>query len=307
MKNINSIILSMSIIICSSFASCTREFIPDLTTVENKIVVNSLINNEESIRISVTKSLAPGATFKLEELVDASVSLYEDNIYLGALDYEKKEGDPIGYFKSNLVQPSPNKTYEVLVKKEGFDDASAIAKVPEGANITNTSVKFSGDNSYQFNFTINNSPQPDFYYLKMFFRAYVIDENTGERTYIKPEIIEIPEGAIPVGQQYLDNGYVFTDETLKEGENIFTGFAKAGISPNFSENKPEDIQLDTSQLYIHLETLSEDAYKFYYSHAISLISDTDFFSETAPIYSNIKNGLGLFAGIYISEVSVEVE
>jgi len=305
MQNLKFILIGC--LLFSMLSSCTREFTPDLEEIENKMVVNSFISNEETINVSVTKSLTPGDNFDLEELVNAKVSIYENDLLLGDLEYEKNDGDPIGYFKSNNIQAMPNKTYEVFVENEGYDDASAIAEIPQGADISDATVSFIGTNSYNYYFSINNTPEPNFYYFKLFFRAYIMDEDMGERVYVKPEIIEVPEGAIPSGQRYLDNGYVFTDESLKEGENIFTGIAKSGISPDFFDDKPEGIQLDTSQLFIHLETLSEDAYKFYYSHAISLISDTDFFSEAAPIYTNVEGGLGIFAGVYVSEVGVEVE
>lgn len=305
MQNLKFLLLIC--LLCSMLSSCTREFVPDLGEVETKMVVNSFINNTETISVSVTKSLSPSDAFELEELTDAKVSLYEDDILLGALSYEKNDTDIIGFFKGDFLTTNPNKTYEIFVENEGFDDASAVAMIPQGADISNAKVSHIETNSYNYYFTINNTPEPNFYYFKLFFRAYTIDENTGERIYTKPEIVEIPEGAIPPGERYLDNGYVFTDESLKDGENVFTGIAKAGISFDFFENKPEDIQLDTSQLFIHLETLSEDAYKFYYSHAISLNSDVDFFSEPAPIYTNVEGGLGMFAGVYISEVAVDVE
>ena len=69
----------------------------------------------------------------------------------------------------------------------------------------------------------------------------------------------------------------------------------------------KSIKLDTSILYIHLETLSEDAYKFHASNAIPLQIGIDLLDESAPVYSNVENGLGIFAGVYISEVGVEVE
>jgi len=128
-------------------------------------------------------------------------------------------------------------------------------------------------------------------------------------------IVEIPEGALPTSQRYLNNGYLFKDDGLAGNSVVIAGIAKSGIpvlsSLSFGPEIREDLKeilLDTSELYIHLETLSEDAYKFHTSNAVPLQAENiGLLNTTENVYGNVENGLGLFAGVYVSEVGVRVE
>ena len=299
----NKFIATTILLFLLLFTSCIKEVTPDLGETEKQLVVNSFIINNDNIRVTVTESLKPGEIFDLVEFVDAEVALFEDDIFLEILNYETFEGAAVGYFTSNFSSPSSNKEYKVIVDQDGFDQASASASIPSDPELSNASVNFIGDNAYPFSFSINNNPIAEYYYLKMFISLdSMVLENSGF-DFSETSVVEIPEGAIPNGQRYLDNGYIFTDEFFNEGINSINGIAKAAITPNsniFSE-------YDQVKFHIHLESLSEEAYKFYSSHAANLISETDFLTESIPVYGNIENGLGIFAGIYVSEISFDVE
>jgi len=145
----------------------------------------------------------------------------------------------------------------------------------------------------------------------MFFKAYLKDATTGEILKEGNQRIEIPLGAIPEAQRYLDNGYIFKDDAFNEQSLNLSGIAKFGFLPTDGPNgdafRDSTLQVDTSTFYIHLETLSEEAYNFYSSHAMALGTEVDFFSEPSAVFGNVEKGLGIFAGVYVSEKAIEVE
>ncbi|MFK7772214.1 MAG: DUF4249 domain-containing protein [Saprospiraceae bacterium] len=284
--------------------SCTREFTLDTETTKSQIVVNSLVTNKNNMEVTVTQSFPVSGDVELNELVDAQVSIFKEDVYLEDLTYSKSAEDVIGKFSTSFIT-EPTKKYRIEVSHPDFDEVQATTYVPQGVDIANAAAKFVGGNAFNFSFDLRDSEVTDYYYLKMYFRGYVIDTLTQTRNYLINERIEIPVTAVPDGQRYLDNGYIFKDDTFGGNENTIAGVAKYSRIPNEAH---EEIITDSSSLFIQLETLTEDAYKYYKSNATYLnLFTVDIFGEATTLYGNVENGLGIFAGVYVSEVEVSVE
>lgn len=294
------------------FQSCYKELKLDLSKEENQIVINALFNNTEPLSATVTKSFLFYEDIKIEELANAEVAIYENGVFKENMIYQKTPDMDIGEFTASFY-PKAAATYQIEATAAEIPTASAQGAMPIGVDITNVSVQHGGDNAYAFNFTLNDPAEKNYYYLKMFFRGYEIDSLTNERIDRGPFVVEIPETSLPNAQRYLRNGYIFKDDGLDKKELTISGIAKSG-KPRFSSttflsestNHLKNVLLDTNTLYIHLQTLSEDAYKFYSSNAAPIQNDSGFLTESTTVYGNVENGLGLFSGIYISEVGVAV-
>jgi len=173
-------------------------------------------------------------------------------------------------------------------------------------------VNFVNGNAFDVSFQYNDPPEKNYYYLQMYFKGHQINKATGEQINEDELRVEIPKGSLPEVQEYLYNGYLFKDDLFKGGAVNFSGIARSGLVSNifpvdFSQDKPTETIMDTTQLFIRLETLSEEAYQYKSSHAIYLQRGLDLSVEPVSIFSNVENGLGIFAGVHISEVGVEVE
>ena len=301
-------ILKITIILLVFFSttSCEKEFKLDLEETDIKMVVNSLVNAQEPMSVTVTKSIAPNTEAVIEELVDAEVSIYKNEEFLEKLVYSKTDNDIIGKFTSSFI-PEVDADYRIEVEQSDFGIAKSLARVPNGVDISDATVKYIGDGKYNFSFNLDDPDEENFYYLKMYFRGYKTDSVTQERIYVEEQRVELPEGIAPELQRYLGNGYIFKDESFLGNNITLAGVARfAPTVLPFGEFK-ESFPRDSTTLHIHLETLSEEAYKYYSSHSLIITTEFDIFSETATIYGNVENGLGIFAGIYVSDVGVEVE
>lgn len=296
------------------FQSCYKELVLDLSKEENKIVINALFNNTEPLSATVTKSFIFYEDVEIEELVDAEIAIYENGVFKENMVYQKTPDMDIGEFTASFI-PKIEATYRIEATATGMTPAMATGAMPRtGVDLADIKVQHGGDNAYAFSFTLNDPAEKNYYYLKMFFQGYEIDSLTQERIDRGPFVVEIPEAALPNPQRYLRNGFIFKDDGVNNQALTISGIAKSGRPqfsaanfPGESKDHLKNVILDTDTLYIHLQTLSEAAYKFYSSNASPIQDDSDFLTESNTVYGNVENGLGLFSGIYISEVGANVE
>lgn len=79
------------------------------------------------------------------------------------------------------------------------------------------------------------------------------------------------------------------------------------LAPCCYEIDENDLKIDNNKLHINLHSLSKESWNFHSSYAEKIGKAYDVYSEPNPIYSNIKNGKGIFAGESITVLQVNVE
>ena len=82
----------------------------------------------------------------------------------------------------------------------------------------------------------------------------------------------------------------------------FGGFQK-GITFN-GQNYPTKINSSNDKIYVFLSNLSKEFYDYAISLAAFSSAKDNPFAEPAPVFSNVKNGLGCFAGYNKSELII---
>ncbi|MFK7935427.1 MAG: DUF4249 domain-containing protein [Saprospiraceae bacterium] len=293
-------------------SSCTKELKIDLSNEQSKMVVNGLINNVEPLHVSLTESFVANEDLTIKELADAEVKVYSNGQFIEQLTYESDYWNSLGAFVASF-KPIPNTAYQIEIEHPDFNKASAVAQVPTAVDLEQVEVSFGGGNNYPFSFEINPPVGKQYFYLKTYFNGFTIDSVTQEHVDQGAFIAEIPNGTLPRAERYIDNGYIFQYDVDGAQPIQITGVAKLGLplfqGVNLTQEERairKEIQLDTTQLYIHLQTLTADAYRFYASNAKPIQQDADFFTESSSVYGNVENGLGIWAGIYVSEVAAEV-
>lgn len=109
----------------------------------------------------------------------------------------------------------------------------------------------------------------------------------------------------------MDAAYI--GETIERKENAFTKIDCFSSSPHFLNFDYEDYSLigsfDVSEnfhayvwdflegeCWFQCKALSEEAYQYYKSYITQISNRTDYNTLSEPVYSNITNGTGIFAG-----------
>ncbi len=303
------------LVLLSALSSCEREL--QLSNSENGLMVlNGLIDANETIAISLVKSASILEDEPINEITDATVSIFKDGIFMEDLVFMASDDTPINKYYGQ-GNPEPNGNYSIEVTHPTYGLISATTIIPESPAITNVYCQNTSDGlsdvlQLNFQFTLNDSPETDYYFLRLGAPVYRMENNVvGEFYGFNP--IEISEQPV-AGEVYLNKGFIFSDESFNDSQLEFSGIGKTLNEPypfivisTFPELPVADLFLDTTKVVIRLEKLSYDAYLFYTSHAAYLETWNDDYAEPTLIYNNIDNGLGLFGGINKMEALFDVD
>lgn len=262
------------------FASCERElqytFNMDYT---NKLVVNALMSDMETISVSVSGSV-PFSSVGIPPMIEnANVYIFIDGVKQPKLNYNNFEN-----VYTSSIKPMAGRTYRILAEAPGYASVEATAIMPSGGTFLpsvfkdSVFVDSSGFPLGRITASIMDDPATENYYrVKLFYY---------ESTF--GEFAELPiDSEDPLVNQFASSqngGVVFSDATFngKRRDIYFkTPFGYGKGSPKFM---------------LLLENLSKDYYLYVTSLNNYQNSGSGIFSEPVFVYTNVKDGLGIFAG-----------
>jgi hypothetical protein len=302
-------------------SSCDEEFIVEIDDTSNLIVVNSFFNGDEELSVTVTKSMPPQKNQVVVELKNAKVSLFENNNFVEELTYLKTPNDSIGRFISNTT-PVIGATYRIEAETPEEDikqKVSTQSVLPERIEIVSDTavwLKWTTEKDstflirFYFEITFNDPPADNYYYITAAAPVYEMDTINNTREFCFWEYAEILTGELPGHELYINNALLFKDATFNSTTKKISGTATMHSSiNNFNSDIDENKKyfIDKSKLHIVLHSLSKDAYNFCSSYAKKIEMSDDIYSEPVVIYSNVKNGLGIFAGENISSKDIPIK
>lgn len=286
MKNIVPLIALFLVLV-----SCEERTIPDDGTPYNsKLVVNSLIDNESEIKAYVSRSVSSLSGNSPSYISDAEVYLKENGTVVDTLQY-----DAVDNYYFGQVRPVLGSTYEINVTDKLLGNAYGTASLPNSVNFSGLSYQdtagydSSGSplSSLTISFTdpggVSNFYKLDFLYYSNVANAFLPFEfNTDDNVLLSPSTQKLAEGG------YLFNDVLFNGEDRK-------------IKVTF----PQATATGTPKYIVRFEILSEEAFR--YLDGIERFANQDNNSplnQPVFIYSNIRNGLGIFAGSYIERDTI---
>jgi hypothetical protein len=260
-------------------SSCERELNFKFKSYNPKLVVNALLNNREVLTVSVSSSVPFSIPGNPQVVENAIVTLFIDGVKQPRLTYN-------GFNKvySAPVIPQPGREYRILVEAPGFISVTSEAMLPGSGNFAPASFKdsvyvdSSGFPLGQITVRIDDdAAQENYYRLKLFYY---------ERTF--GEFMELPVDAEdPLVNQFasrLDGGVVFSDATFNGQKRVIyfkTPFGYGQGTPKFLVLK---------------EHLSKDYYLYVTSLNRYQNAGSNLFQEPVFVYSNVREGLGIFSG-----------
>ena len=274
-------------LLCMAFVSGCDEEVPleTLDTYQEKLVVNDYFTNSApfSIQVSVSKDL-----YKKPDPV-----VLTDNVVKVTL----KEGGniiPLTYdvfdnvFYSASV-PVPGKEYVLSVSANNLGTVSAVGKIPSRVTgkssifIEDGGIDMQGNKSdlLKLTFTDNGSTH-DYYKLSFFYYSELVGQFHAfdfDRTDVLAAVNTI---------KTRDGGFLFSDELFNGKSKTLTAVPPMGL-----------VKANTTYKYlIRLERLSEEYWKYINSleQYRGGSSVNNFLNGAVVVYSNVNQGLGIFAG-----------
>ena len=119
------------IIICIFFFSCTIEEGFNYSSISNSIVVNSILNPDSIIQISITRSNPyPSSNQQYVSIDDAIIQLYEDSTLIGQPVFNNETSK----YDINYL-PLPGKVYKIEIDISGHNIIWAETIVPADFSI----------------------------------------------------------------------------------------------------------------------------------------------------------------------------
>lgn len=279
--------------------SCVKEVSVNDIALKQYICVNCLFSTEKyfNVQISLTgKNINDNNTIPIN---DANVVLWSGNEIV-----EKLTLDSTGYYSTKIHKPVVNKVYTIKVDIDGFEQVSATDFIPDQIPILRHNIEF--DNFMMekaifstVNFSFLDLIDKENYYLLNVIRKFY---NPFSQKHITTsglirsddEIFIRDENHTTTWDWDCTNFLIFNDNNISTiTSNYFTIylFESDGevVSDDYNETK-----------ILVLKNISKHCYEYFKSLKVhSVVINEPIFNQTNyyyNIYSNVENGLGIFAG-----------
>ena len=293
------------IIILFSFTGCIKVLNDDLKSEKTKLVVNGVISPDTiiSLNVSHTFNIFDAEINENMPFIDnATVKFYQDGEYLFDL-----ENQDTGYYTKNFY-PQTGKQYSITVSAPDYDDVSAETKIPLAVKIvkfdTTTTFYYEYDTKYMklnADLTYNDPPGEENYY--MLTGQYHLFYEQGDINETVELDLTVPEGEA----ELFDNAYgsyLLWSDKLINGQEVTIHFSYLQWYMGYGNGK-EPLNMTFT---FYFKSVSKDYY--FYLKTLSLYHETnniDPFMEPVVIYSNIKNGYGIFGSYNMDSAVIEKE
>jgi hypothetical protein len=298
-----------------SVISCTKTIDFDDEDLANQLVLNSIIYSDQGIRANLTFStsiltrptLAGGGL-----IAEGTIEIYENGKLLN------EQYSPTGVFEFPDIRPKPGATYKVVGKSHD-KQLEAETTVPEKVEVISIDTMIV--NNYfinkrlQVNVKIKDVAGDNFYRITVSRETLVLNMNVdgkGTKKYYQYTGEDWISSDNPVfnslynnfGGEEFDigpaNDYkIFPDDYFKGKEYSIRFFIN-----NYDFGNPSSpgsygggtIKPIYSRRVVHIQHLSKDLFTYLkYLKLYDFYHDNPF-AEPVPVYSNVKNGVGIFAG-----------
>jgi hypothetical protein len=335
-------LLTIAIIAPFVFNACLKEVEFDEGVLDSKLVVNGFVCADSTIKVQVAISKPiPGVEKKTEWVDNATIKLFEDGEFAEELQnfeitydernrYNNYSGNekPTMEYHSVKTTAQVGKTYKIEIEHPDYDMAWAETTIPEAVAIESLRSEMKELTEYGYTETRRffHVKFTDPENIKNYYRLthttttgrldnYYWDEE--KQDYVLSDSITIVRVNINT------NNNINTDDPLLVGEddaddflfmgagneyNLFTDDLIGGqsyeLSFNNYNNNSEMEEGEFRKNTIQLMSLSKEAFLYIKSSYEHWVYDEAFLTEPVQVYTNINNGIGIFAGYSIDERSI---
>lgn len=284
------------------YLSCERNIEVELPPVVEKIAVKGLFSTDKifSLKISHSKHIFDTtSTFHLDNVV---VDFYENKTFIETLVNKGSIFEGLKFISPTGFKCSEKNTYKINVSATGFETVFAENTVPVPVQIitVDTSTVIAELPDWYFGhlgpynqirpllecrIRFNDLPDVQNYYTLQ------VETQTGQLPYVSyDQIVE----------------YLLNNEDANCGWECIYHYKKVCFSDKLMDGEEYELvilldkELLKGKTYFKLYSLSREYYFYKKSVMQSFDSQLDPFAEPVQVYSNIQNGVGIFAGASVS-------
>lgn len=278
MKKSIQILVLVSLVFCC-LQSCTKEVFVEIPDNDPKLVVFAYLSpSKDSIDVTVSRSVPLYHVRDYDESLvvsDAVVEIKAENSDWVRVSFQ--QGEDVYRISCNDFPVEQGQKYSLRVGANNFKTVESSIVIPVSFEINLTFLKVENSSENEENFLQyflkfhDLGGVPNYYGFRAWVNKYY-EENGNERIYRENLYLE-------------DFSWVMTDR-------VFDGKEKTIVFSSYSYG--EENNIDT--IFVKVLQTDQNFYHFHYSFHSFQSSDGNPFAEPTPIFSNIKDGLGCFAG-----------
>lgn len=272
-----TIFLTLTLIINS--CQLEQEFEYNDKFQASRLVINAFLN-EHGIHTEIRKTLSPLDIYSSDSVSEVIISLYENGIYL--FDLLKK--DTYIYVSPGTFIPQRDKAYYLTVQAQNFEtlQSSSIC-LPFKVSIV--SCKYKGYNNYTTVYIKFEDPAPagNAYYIG--YKLYLNNEEYSNNYFIDPFGV------------FNDNSFNNEVYTTEKDLNIRI------YNYNYENGTDTTYKADSARIFLY--SLSPDFKLFLESFvAYDLSNRSPVYEQPFQVFTNIKNGYGIFGSYCIDNCTL---
>lgn len=266
--------------------ACEMELALEMPTERRKVIVNSLNNPDSvwSVNLWLSKPILDNNR-NWEIPPNPSITILDpiNNSVVDVLAFNRQFN---GAMFRGTHKPIPDKEYMIKVVTAGYGTSEALATIPPAVAIEKIeldSTNFSFNRNIGLKVYFQDPPKKKNYYeLKVFSRSYYVN-HLKDTVWSIQQLYIAPDEASSVADFSGERVSVLAD-TFFDGEyHVISGTI---INYGVPATEPRAI----------LYSYSEEYYKYLTTVRLQQNTQGDPFAQPVQVYTNIKNGLGIFAG-----------
>lgn len=293
-------IRKLSIILLAAFCvSCQTVVEIDVPHKENQLALNSFFHPDSTFGISLTQSqfVLERGDFKIVTGATA-ILMDEEGNEIGQLNDQGT-----GIYTSDIT-PQPGESYRIKVSKKPFATVTATGSIPEdSARMTKHEVKRRGNNFNQVTISIwlDDPPGEDYYGLSAMNKYTFYGEERDTATYEHGIYLNSEDpvfGDQDNRQRLIFDDVLFDGKTKRIDLNASVGSPQCGPQSDHCNQKVE--------VTLYIRKLSKEYYQYRETEMLQDQLSENPFAEPVPVFENIENGLGIFAGFRESVYPIEI-
>lgn len=286
--------------------ACERTVHIEIPQKEPRLVINGLLQKNDLFTLSVGKSRGILASD------DNQVSLAEQYVVKNAVPVIFENGvaiDTLVYQPADFIYKTiHNKTvkdgfsYTIRINAPGYKAVDAGSFLPSQSVITelrriqNSRTNSQGEDVDEITIKINDpAGERNFYLVQVWGASY--GSPFGNKIYCvsttDKDVEQIGDNTDP-----RDPDNCFGGSSILMRDNNFNGaekLLKLFVVSSYLQEYADPLTLRTYRPYIKVFRITEDEFKYIKSYNAYYYSGDNPFAEPANVYSNIKNGYGIFS------------
>ena len=298
------LILFLSAIPLLFFTNCTKQIEFDAQDIAPRIVVNSLFTNDSLWAANISRSVGVLESTSYTSINDADVSIFDGN----GVQVTTLSSQGAGLYTSPTgAMPVADELYTIEVSAPGYTPVSATNRIPAAVQINSIDTVSSTNSDGQtiLETTINFQDPPanaNYYMVEVLVKGTWISWEEDTVEFREPLEISCDDVNVETVNRFsfdgFDNTYLYLmlkDENF-DGEDYALSFSVI----NYAELK--DLQLFGE---IRLVNTSEAYFNYLKSFNMYQRASGNPFATPVQVYSNVENGMGIFAGGTLTYWDVE--